>query len=186
MATIAARRRSDDGDRGSIVASIWNEDGILKGTVLHQANGRFRANHFQIAASPISGWTAFHSGDDSVLWLDRTGATTSVPAKFKHGTYVDLSLDRAGAGVDGRGRRKARAAREPDPTREAQSVKAGWSTGTRCDLTCVRAANDFLVVGCENALSCASFTRMAVPSTNVRALNATRQRFSPTARTRCA
>lgn len=150
MMTIAARRHSDNGDRGSIVASIWNNDGTLKETVLHQANGRFRPNHFQIAAVPNSGWTAFHAGDDSITWLDRNGTLTNIPAKFKHDTYVDLSLDRYGRAWTVEGGERL-GLRSPMPATTAQKVAAGWSTGTRGELTCVRAANDFLVVGCENA-----------------------------------
>ncbi|HEX3151835.1 MAG TPA: serine/threonine-protein kinase [Gemmataceae bacterium] len=148
MATIAARRRADNPNQGSIVASIWNAEGKLEHSVFQQADGQLRAEHFQIAASPASGQTVFHAGNDELIWLNRGGVNT-VPVKFKHDGHIDISLDRTGRAWSAEGTEKP-GMREQGWS-DAQWVSAGWSTGTRRDLTCVCAADNCLVVGCENA-----------------------------------
>jgi eukaryotic-like serine/threonine-protein kinase len=157
IATIAARRHAGNAERGSIIASIWNVDGAPKETVIHRASSDSWTDNFRIAASPASGWTAFHAADDELVWRSSDGTLTTCPAKFKNAAKVDLSLDRDGrawtvAGGDKLG------LHSPWPDVEPQSVAAGWTTGTRGDLTCVRSAGDLLVVGCDN-----SFVRVVHP-----------------------
>ena len=150
VGTIAARRHPDNLKHASTVASIWTADGMLRQTVVHRDDGPVVTGQYEVAASPTSGWTAFHTGDADLIWRGSDGTLKPVAAGFEPSTYFDLSLDPTGRAWTIEGGNKV-GLREPGEPGKARMVPAGLSFGVRRRLVSVRAAGEFLVVGCENA-----------------------------------
>src|SRR5262249_23454430 len=101
LATIAGRQLATIAghpDRGSAVASVWDESGKLIQTVIHRSDKAIGTGQYRIASNRQSGWTAFHAGDDSVTWCTRSG---SPPVTLDIGVKSQSSFDMS-IGDDGR------------------------------------------------------------------------------------
>jgi serine/threonine protein kinase/WD40 repeat protein len=148
VGTIAGRKHADRPDQGSAVASVWGEDGALRETVLHRANGPLAGGPFRVAACPAAGWTAFYAGDSAVVWRNGNGAKP-VEIASKDGTLRDLAIDPAGRcwAIEGS---KDLGVRPAGAGGKARPVPVGWPWNGRLGLTCVRARGPHVLVGCEN------------------------------------
>jgi WD40 repeat protein len=145
LATIAGRP-----DRGSAVASVWDDSGKLIQTVIHRPEKAIGTGQYRIASNRESGWTAFHAGDDSVTWCTRNGSppvTLDIGVKSRSSFDISIGNDGRSWIIDSGNRLTVRPAGTADKRRFVP-VSVPWAG--RQDLACVRAGGSHVLVGCEN------------------------------------
>ncbi|HKB02272.1 MAG TPA: serine/threonine-protein kinase, partial [Gemmataceae bacterium] len=148
VGTVAVHKHPDRPDQGGTVASLWDEDGGLLGTVVHRASGPLNGGQFRVAGSRGGEWTAFCTGGSAVVW--RTGTEVKPPVEGPKGVSIrDLAIDPAGQSwvIEGN---KDLGVRPAGTGGKAKPISVGWIWNGRQGLMCVRAGGSHILVGCEN------------------------------------
>jgi len=144
VATIAGRP-----DEGSAIVSVWDGSGKLVDTVVHRPSGPVVTRQYRLAANAASGWTAYHIGDDAVIWCRTALPPSTLGTGVKSRSHFDFSIAPDGKcwTIDSGDRLSVRPAATSEKPR---SVLAGAPWTGRNDLECVRAGGPYVLVGCEN------------------------------------
>jgi eukaryotic-like serine/threonine-protein kinase len=148
IGTVAVRRHPDR-PVVSTIACVWEPDGKLVETVLAREEGPVGTGHFAVAGSLASGWTAFVAASGEIVWRHKDHPTAPAATDLRPRVYFDLSLDpdgRAWSVEEG----ERLGLRLPGAAGPKQTKAASWTMTSRKDLSAVRAAREFVVVGCEN------------------------------------